>query len=213
MKIILMGGPGAGKGTQSGSLVERFNFPHIATGDIFRAAIQNGTELGLKAKSFMDAGELVPDEVTIGIVAERLALPDCQEGFLLDGFPRTLEQGRALAEILGRLGMKLNAVINFEVAEDLLIDRLTGRRICRNCGAAYHLVFNPPPEKDVCGQCGGELYQRSDDAEDTAKNRLQVYNRQTEPLISFYEEQGLLKRVNGDQPIAKVFSDIVEALG
>ncbi|WP_088228141.1 adenylate kinase [Desulfosporosinus sp. FKB] len=213
MKIILMGGPGAGKGTQAAPLVEKFHFPHISTGDMFRAAIKEGTALGLKAKSYMDAGGLVPDEVTIGIVAERLAQPDCAEGFLLDGFPRTLAQGNALNEILDRLGMKLDGVINIEVAEDVLIPRLTGRRVCRKCGASYHMVFNPPQQEGVCGQCGGELYQRSDDTVETAKNRLNVYNQQTEPLINFYQQQGLLKRINGDQPIDKVFADILKALG
>ena len=213
MKIILMGGPGAGKGTQANPLVERFNFPHISTGDMFRAAIKDGTELGLKAKSFMDAGGLVPDEVTIGIVAERLAQPDCANGFLLDGFPRTLAQGTALAEILDRLGMKLDGVVNIEVAEDVLIPRLTGRRICRKCGASFHMVFNPPKKEGVCDLCGGELYPRSDDNVETAQNRLNVYNSQTEPLIAFYEQQGLLKQINGDQPIDKVFQDIIKALG
>ncbi|WP_088187405.1 adenylate kinase [Desulfosporosinus sp. FKA] len=213
MKIILMGGPGAGKGTQAGPLVEKYHFPHISTGDMFRAAIKEGTALGLKAKSYMDAGGLVPDEVTIGIVAERLAQPDCAEGFLLDGFPRTLAQGNALNEILDSLGMKLDGVINIEVAEDVLIPRLTGRRVCRKCGASYHMVFNPPQQEGVCGQCGGELYQRSDDTVETAKNRLNVYNQQTEPLINFYQQQGLLKRINGDQPIDKVFADILKALG
>lgn len=208
-----MGGPGAGKGTQASPLVERFGFPHISTGDMFRAAIKNGTELGLKAKSFMDAGGLVPDEVTIGIVAERLAQPDCADGFLLDGFPRTLAQGNALGQILDRLGMKLDGVINIEVAEDVLIPRLTGRRVCRKCGASYHMIFNAPQQEGVCGQCGGELYQRSDDTVETAKNRLNVYNTQTEPLIAFYEGQGLLKRINGDQPIDQVLSDILKALG
>lgn len=212
MKIILMGNPGAGKGTQASLLVERFHIPHISTGDMFRAAIKNGTELGLKAKSFMDAGSLVPDEVTIGIVAERLALPDRADGFLLDGFPRTLAQGNALDQILDRLGMKLDGVINLEVAEEVLIPRLTGRRVCRKCGASYHMIFNPPKQEGVCGQCGGELYQRSDDTIETAKNRLNVYNQQTEPLISFYQEQGLLKRINGDQPIDQVLSDILKAL-
>jgi len=212
VKIILMGNPGAGKGTQASLLVERFHIPHISTGDMFRAAIKNGTELGLKAKSFMDAGSLVPDEVTIGIVAERLALPDCADGFLLDGFPRTLAQGNALDQILDRLGMKLDGVINLEVAEEVLIPRLTGRRVCRKCGASYHMIFNPPKQEGVCGQCGGELYQRSDDTIETAKNRLNVYNQQTEPLISFYQEQGLLKRINGDQPIDQVLSDILKAL-
>ncbi len=212
MKIILMGGPGAGKGTQANPLVEKFHFPHISTGDMFRAAIKNGTELGLKAKSFMDAGGLVPDEVTIGIVAERLALPDCVDGFLLDGFPRTLAQGSALAQILDNLGMKLDGVINIEVAEDVLIPRLTGRRVCRKCGASYHMVFNKPEKEGVCGQCGGELYQRSDDNVETAQNRLNVYNQQTQPLIDFYQTQGLIKRINGDQPIDLVFADILKAL-
>lgn len=208
-----MGGPGAGKGTQANPLVERFHFPHISTGDMFRAAIKEGTALGLKAKSYMDAGGLVPDEVTIGIVEERLGLPDCADGFLLDGFPRTLAQGSALADILDRLGMKLDGVINIEVDEEVLIPRLTGRRVCRKCGASYHMVFNPPQQEGVCGQCGGELYQRSDDTVETAKNRLNVYNSQTEPLIAFYEEKGLLKRINGDQPIDQVFQDILKALG
>lgn len=213
MKIILMGGPGAGKGTQAVGLVEKYNIPHISTGDMFRAAIKDGTELGLKAKSFMDAGGLVPDEVTIGIVAERLAQPDCAKGFLLDGFPRTLAQGNALGDILDRLGMKLDGVINIEVDEKILIPRLTGRRVCRKCGASYHMVFNPPQQEGVCGQCGGELYQRSDDTVETAQNRLDVYNKQTEPLIAFYTEKGLLKRINGDQAIDKVLQDITKALG
>ncbi|TGE33070.1 adenylate kinase [Desulfosporosinus sp. Sb-LF] len=212
MKVILMGGPGAGKGTQANPLVDRFHFPHISTGDMFRAAIKDGTALGLKAKSYMDAGGLVPDEVTIGIVEERLALPDCAEGFLLDGFPRTLAQGSALASILDRLGMKLDGVINIEVDEAVLIPRLTGRRVCRKCGSSYHMVFNPPQQEGVCGQCGGELYQRSDDTVETAKNRLNVYNEQTEPLIEFYNEKGLLKRINGDQPIDQVFQDILKVL-
>ncbi len=212
MKIILMGGPGAGKGTQAVGLVEKYNIPHISTGDMFRAAIKDGTALGLKAKSFMDAGGLVPDEVTIGIVAERLAQPDCGKGFLLDGFPRTLAQGNALGDILDRLGMKLDGVINIEVDEKILIPRLTGRRVCRKCGASYHMVFNPPQQEGVCGQCGGELYQRSDDTVETAQNRLNVYNQQTEPLIAFYTEKGLLKRINGDQAIDIVLQDIMKAL-
>lgn len=213
MKIILMGGPGAGKGTQAVGLVEKYNIPHISTGDMFRAAIKDGTELGLKAKSYMDAGGLVPDEVTIGIVAERLAQPDCAKGFLLDGFPRTLAQGNALSDILDRLGMKLDGVIDIEVDEKVLIPRLTGRRVCRKCGASYHMVFNPPQKEGVCGQCGGELYQRSDDTVETAQNRLDVYNKQTEPLIAFYTEKGLLKRIDGDQAIDKVLQDITKALG
>ena len=212
MKIILMGGPGAGKGTQAVGLVEKYNIPHISTGDMFRAAIKDGTALGLKAKSYMDAGGLVPDEVTIGIVAERLAQPDCTKGFLLDGFPRTLAQGNALGDILDRLGMKLDGVINIEVDEKILIPRLTGRRVCRKCGASYHMIFNAPKQEGVCGQCGGELYQRSDDTVETAQNRLNVYNQQTEPLIAFYTDKGLLKRINGDQAIDKVLQDIMKAL-
>jgi adenylate kinase len=212
-KIILMGGPGAGKGTQASPLVERFGMPHISTGDMFRAAIKNGTEQGLKAKTFMDAGGLVPDEVTIGIVAERLAQPDCKDGFLLDGFPRTLAQGTALAEILDRLGMKLDGVINIEVAEDVLIPRLTGRRICRQCGESFHMVFNQPKKEGVCDKCAGELYQRSDDNVETAKNRLLTYNNQTQPLIDFYQKQGLLITINGGQAIEQVFADILKALG
>ena len=212
MKIILMGGPGAGKGTQAVGLVEKYNIPHISTGDMFRAAIKDGTALGLKAKSYMDAGGLVPDEVTIGIVAERLAQPDCTKGFLLDGFPRTLAQGNALGDILDRLGMKLDGVINIEVDEKILIPRLTGRRVCRKCGASYHMIFNAPKQEGVCGQCGGELYQRSDDTVETAQNRLDVYNKQTEPLIAFYTDKGLLKRINGDQAIDKVLQDIMKAL-
>jgi adenylate kinase len=213
MKLILMGGPGAGKGTQASPLVERFGIPHISTGDMFRAAIKNGTESGLKAKTYMDAGGLVPDEVTIGIVAERLAQPDCVKGFLLDGFPRNLEQGSALAEILDKLGMKLDGVINIEVAEDVLIPRLTGRRVCRACGASYHMIFNAPEKEGVCGQCGGELYQRSDDNVETAKNRLITYNNQTQPLIDFYQKQGLLITINGGQAIDQVLADILKALG
>lgn len=212
MRAILMGPPGAGKGTQAVALVERFRIPHISTGDMFRAAIKAGTPLGLKAKEYMDAGSLVPDEVTIGIVAERLAESDCSKGFLLDGFPRTVAQANALSEILANLKMNLDGVINIEVDEEKLLERLTGRRICRQCGATYHLVFNPPA-KDVCDKCGGELYQRSDDTLETAKNRLQVYNQQTQPLIQFYKETGLLREINGDQEIDKVLQDILEALG
>lgn len=213
MKLILMGGPGAGKGTQASPLVERFGIPHISTGDMFRAAIKNGTESGLKAKTYMDAGGLVPDEVTIGIVAERLAQPDCVKGFLLDGFPRNLAQGSALDQILDKLGMKLDGVINIEVAEDVLIPRLTGRRVCRKCGASYHMIFNAPEKEGVCGQCEGELYQRSDDNVETAKNRLITYNNQTQPLIDFYQKQGLLITINGGQAIDLVFADILKALG
>lgn len=207
-----MGPPGAGKGTQAADLVKKYQIPHISTGDMFRAAIKSGTALGLKAKEYMDAGQLVPDEVTIGIVAERLAEDYCSKGFLLDGFPRTVPQADALDKILKDLNMELDGVINIEVPEDKLIERLTGRRICRKCGATYHLVFNPPAAESVCDQCSGELYQRSDDTLETAKNRLQVYNDQTQPLIDYYRQKGYLKEINGDQDIAKVLQDIEKAL-
>lgn len=213
MRTILMGPPGAGKGTQAAVLVDRFHIPHISTGDMFRAAMKAGTALGLKAKAFMDAGDLVPDEVTIGIVEERLGLLDCANGFLLDGFPRTVAQANALGIILDHLGMTLDGVINIEVDEEKLIARLTGRRICRKCGATYHMVFNPPHQDVICDQCGGELYQRADDTLETAKNRLNVYNEQTEPLIAYYLEKGLLKQIEGDQPIDRVLVDILKALG
>ncbi|MEL1135358.1 adenylate kinase [Desulfitobacterium sp. THU1] len=211
MRAILMGPPGAGKGTQAADLITRYQIPHISTGDMFRAAIKAGTALGIKAKEYMDAGSLVPDEVTIGIVAERLAEPDCSKGFLLDGFPRTVAQADALDKIISDLKMNLDGVINIEVPETKLLERLTGRRICRQCGATYHMVFNPPAS-EACDKCGGELYQRNDDTLETAKNRLQVYNDQTQPLIDYYREKGLLKEINGDQDIAKVLQDIVKAL-
>lgn len=213
MRTILMGPPGAGKGTQAAVLVERFHIPHISTGDMFRAAIKNGTSLGLQAKAFMDAGDLVPDEVTIGIVEERLRLPDCAEGFLLDGFPRTVAQANALDQILNNLKITLDGVINLEVDEEKLLARLTGRRICRKCGATYHTIFNPSQKELICDLCGGELYQRSDDTLETAKNRLAVYNGQTAPLIDYYLSKGLLKHIKGDQEIDQVLSDILKAMG
>lgn len=213
MRTILMGPPGAGKGTQAEALVAKFEIPHISTGDMFRAAIKAGTPLGLKAKEYMDAGGLVPDEVTIGIVEDRLKQPDCAKGFLLDGFPRTVAQADALREIIANLGLVLDGVINIEVDEEKLLERLTGRRICRQCGATYHTVFNPPAKEGVCDKCSGELYQRSDDTLETAQNRLRVYNEQTEPLINYYRSQGLLKGIEGDQAIDKVLQDILIAMG
>ncbi|MTV49460.1 adenylate kinase [Heliobacillus mobilis] len=213
MKVLLMGPPGAGKGTQAELLVKHFAIPHISTGDMFRAAIKNGTELGQKAKAYMDAGQLVPDEVTIGIVRERLAQDDCQQGFLLDGFPRTVPQADALDETLNQLTMNLDAIIDIQVSHEKLIERLTGRRICRQCGATYHVVFNPPAAESKCDKCGGELYQRSDDSRETAENRLDVYNKQTQPLIDYYQAKGLYKRINGEQEMPAVFQDICAALG
>lgn len=208
-----MGPPGAGKGTQAAVLVDRFHIPHISTGDMFRAAMKAGTPLGLKAKEYMEAGALVPDEVTIGIVEERLNEMDCTNGFLLDGFPRTVAQADALGQILGKMGIRLDGVLNISVDEEKLLARLTGRRVCRKCGATYHVLFNPPVKEGICGVCGGELYQRADDTLETAQNRLSVYNQQTEPLIAYYRQQGLLKDVEGDQEIEMVLQDILVALG
>jgi adenylate kinase len=213
VNIVLMGLPGAGKGTQAEKIVEKYGIPHISTGDMFRAAIKDGTELGLKAKSFMDNGDLVPDEVTIGIVRERLSKEDCGKGFLLDGFPRTVAQAEALENILADLGKKMNYVINIEVDKDILMERLTGRRICKECGATYHLVFNPPKEEGVCDRCGGELYQRADDNEETVQNRLDVNIKQTQPLLAYYDDKGYLKNIDGQQDIDKVFDDIDVLLG
>jgi len=213
MNIILMGPPGAGKGTQAEVLVQKLAIPHISTGDMFRAAIKNQTALGLKAKGFMDAGALVPDEVTIGIVEERLGEADCSKGFLLDGFPRTVAQADALSNILANKEIKLDGVVNIKVDQEKLIARLTGRRVCRSCGATYHVMFNAPAKMDTCDKCGGELYQRSDDSETTARNRLDVYNNQTEPLISYYQTKGVLLDINGDQPINLVLQDILSRLG
>lgn len=208
MNFILMGLPGAGKGTQAEKIVEKYSIPHISTGDMFRAAIKDGTELGMKAKSYMDQGNLVPDEVTIGIVRERLGKDDCSKGFLLDGFPRTVAQADALQQILTDLDRKLDAVLNIEVNPEILLARLTGRRICKDCGATYHLVFNPPAKSGVCDKCGGELYQRSDDNEETVGNRLEVNIEQSKPLLDFYNELGLVKTFDGEQEMKAVFADI-----
>ena len=191
MNLVLMGLPGAGKGTQAEKIVEKYGIPHISTGDMFRAAIKDGTELGLQAKSFMDKGDLVPDEVTIGIVRERLSKEDCNKGFLLDGFPRTVAQAEALEKILSDLNRQINYVINIDVDQAILMERLTGRRICKSCGSTYHLVFNPPANDDVCDRCGGELYQRADDNAETVQNRLEVNVKQSKPLLDFYEMKGL----------------------
>jgi adenylate kinase len=213
MNLVLMGLPGAGKGTQAEKIVEKYGIPHISTGDMFRAAIKDGTELGLKAKSFMDKGDLVPDEVTIGIVRERLSKDDCNKGFLLDGFPRTVAQAEALENILSDLNKKIDFVINIDVDQEILMERLTGRRICKSCGATYHLVFNPPAKQDVCDKCGGDLYQRADDNEETVGNRLEVNLKQTKPLLDFYETKGYLRNINGQQDIRIVFADLDKLLG
>lgn len=213
MNLVLMGLPGAGKGTQAEKIVEKYNIPHISTGDMFRAAMAGGTELGLQAKAFMDKGELVPDEVTIGIVRERLSEDDCQKGFLLDGFPRTVPQADALEKILAELRKKIDFVINIDVDQNILTERLTGRRICKKCGATYHLVFNPPIKEDTCDRCNSELYQRADDNEATVKNRLEVNVKQAQPLLDFYEEKGYLRHINGQQHIDEVFAAVQQLLG
>ena len=212
MNLVLMGLPGAGKGTQAEKIVEKYGIPHISTGDMFRAAIKESTDLGLQAKSFMDQGNLVPDEVTIGIVRERLSKEDCAEGFLLDGFPRTVAQAEALENILSDLNKKIDYVINIDVDQEFLMERLTGRRICKSCGSTYHLVFNPPAKDDVCDRCGGELCQRADDNAETVQNRLEVNQKQTKPLLDFYEGKGYLRNINGQQDIRKVFDDLDQLL-
>lgn len=212
MKLLIMGPPGAGKGTQAEVLVKELKITHISTGDMFRAAIKEGTEMGKKAKEYMDEGKLVPDEVVVGMVKERLSQPDCANGFLLDGFPRTVAQAESLDATLSSLDIKLDGVINIEVAREKLMDRLTGRRVCKGCGASYHVIFNPPQKEGVCNSCGGELYQRSDDNEETVGNRLNVYEAQTQPLIDYYNKQGLILNIDGDQEINKVLNDIMTAL-
>ncbi|EDW20301.1 adenylate kinase [Bacillus pumilus] len=213
MNLVLMGLPGAGKGTQAERIVDDYGIPHISTGDMFRAAMKEETQLGLEAKSFIDKGELVPDEVTIGIVRERLGKNDCEQGFLLDGFPRTVAQAEALEDILKDLGRTIDYVINIKVDKDALMKRLTGRRICKNCGATYHLVFNPPAKENVCDKCGSELYQRADDNAETVSTRLEVNLKQTEPLLNFYSEKGYLANIDGAKHINDVYADIKDLLG
>lgn len=203
-----MGLPGAGKGTQAEKINEKFNIPHISTGDMFRLAIKEGTELGKKAKGYLDEGALVPDEVTNGIVEERLSKEDCKDGFLLDGFPRTIPQAKALQKITTKLNQKLDYVIHVEVPEEKLLERLTGRRVCPTCGTTYHVVYNPPKEEAICDKDGSKLIQREDDSIETVQKRLAVNVEQTKPLLDFYEEQGILVTVNGDQAIDGVFEEI-----
>ncbi|HWP97413.1 MAG TPA: adenylate kinase [Syntrophomonadaceae bacterium] len=208
MNMILMGPPGAGKGTQAEFIKAQYPIPHISTGDIFREAVGNKTPLGMEAKKYMDQGKLVPDEVTIGIVAERLAQADCQPGFLLDGFPRTIVQADALQEVLVGLEKGIDAVINIYVPNEILISRITNRVSCRECKVVYNLQSNPPAQPGVCDKCGGELFQRSDDQGDTVLNRLQVYSEQTDPLLDYYRSRGLLHNIDGDRESSVVFADV-----
>lgn len=212
MNIILMGPPGAGKGTQAEYIKEAFPIPHISTGDMFRAAVANGTAMGLEAKKYMDAGQLVPDEVTIGVVEERLSQADCEKGFLLDGFPRTFPQAEALDKALAKMGKKVETALNIDVPDDILLARMSGRVSCVECKAVYNTIFNPPASEGLCDKCGGELVQRSDDKEDTVKNRLNVYNEQTQPLIDYYQKQGVLITVDGNRETAVVFEDVKKVL-
>ena len=209
MKLILLGAPGAGKGTQAEVLCKELNIPTISTGNILRAAIKRGTPTGLKAKGFMDAGQLVPDEVIIGIVTERLAEADCKEGYILDGVPRTIAQ----AEALEAGGIRFNAAVSIEISDETIMERMSGRRVCESCGASYHLVAVPPKTPGVCDSCGGKLVQRKDDTPETVKARLEVYHRETEPLKEFYRERGLLKAVENRSDVADTTAAILRALG
>jgi len=213
MRLILVGPPGAGKGTQAEFLTKTLGIPHISTGDMFRKALKEQTPLGMEAKRYMDAGQLVPDSVTIGIVKERLAQQDCAKGFLLDGFPRTIPQAEALEETLQELGVKLDGVINIEVDHSELLARLTGRRVCSACGATYHVLSNPSKAGNKCQSCQGDLIQRSDDTEATVANRLNVYNQQTAPLVEYYQKKGVILNIDGSQPVEAVTGQILKALG
>lgn len=212
MKLVILGPPGAGKGTQAESIIEKYNIPHISTGDIFRENIKNETELGKKAKGYMDKGLLVPDEVVIEIVEDRLQREDCKDGFLLDGFPRTVQQAVSLDAMLDRMGTKLDRVVNIEVDPKILVERAVGRRICKTCGATYHVKFNPPIVEGVCDKDSTSLIQRADDTEETVSTRIKVYLDQTTPLIDYYKAQSLLLNVDGEQEIGEVFKAVVNGL-
>ncbi|MGB4587961.1 MAG: adenylate kinase [Clostridiaceae bacterium] len=213
MRIILLGSPGAGKGTQAQSISNKYSIPHISTGDIFRMNISNGTELGILAKSYMDKGLLVPDNVTIDLVKNRLKEEDTKNGFLLDGFPRTIYQADVLEELLKEENQKIDAALLIKVPRGFIIKRMTGRRVCPNCGASYHLEFNPPTQKGICDDCGSSLIQRKDDTEETVQERLDIYDFQTLPLIEYYTQKGILKSVDGTKAINEVFEEIIEILG
>jgi adenylate kinase len=212
MRIVLLGGPGVGKGTQAQKLSKDFSVPHIATGDILRQSIEDGTEMGLMAKSYMDKGLLVPDDVVVGIIEGRLAEPDAKAGFVLDGFPRTVPQAQALDNLIAKMDMPLDAVINVKASSEVVVQRLSGRRTCRNCQAVYHIVHSPPKKPGICDRCGGQLYQREDDQEETIKKRLQVYQKQTSPLLDYYRRTGKLVEVSGDGTIEEVYAEICRSL-
>ena len=213
MNLILLGPPGAGKGTQAAKIIEKYDVPHISTGDIFRENIKEGTPLGKKAQEYMERGELVPDSLVIEIATDRLTKDDCSEGFLLDGFPRTVEQAEALDAFLEKDGKKVDWVLDIDVEKEELMTRLTGRRVCKECGATYHVVNIPPKQEGICDECGGELYQRADDTVETVENRIEVYNSQTKPLIDYYEEKGNIAHLDGAAELDEVFAEIVKILG
>ncbi len=213
MKLIMLGAPGAGKGTQAKKIAEKYQIPHISTGDIFRANIKAGTELGMKAKSFMDQGQLVPDEVTIGMLLDRISQDDSKNGYVLDGFPRTIPQAESLTAALKERGEKIDYAVNVDVPDDNIINRMSGRRACVGCGATYHVVYNAPKSEDICDTCGEKLILRDDDKPETVKNSLLVYHDQTQPLIDYYKKEGVLVEVDGTQNLEKVFQDIVAVLG
>jgi adenylate kinase len=212
MNIVLLGAPGAGKGTQAAKMVEAYGIPHISTGDIFRKAVSEGTPLGVEAKRYMDAGELVPDEVVIGIVTERLTEPDCAVGFILDGFPRTVAQADALDAALASAGRHLDAVVSIDAPRPELVQRLTARRQCRKCGRIYNILSDRPAHFNVCDECGGEVYLRDDDTDATVNNRLDVYERQTAPLHAYYQAKSLLRSIDGSKDVESVFADVRSAL-
>lgn len=213
MKIIMLGAPGAGKGTQAKMIAEKYGLPHISTGDIFRANIKNGTELGKEAKEYMDKGLLVPDELTVRLLLDRVAQDDCKNGYVLDGFPRTIPQAEVLDEKLSELGEKVDYAINVDVPDENIVNRMSGRRACLNCGATYHIVSIPPKKEGICDVCGSELVLRDDDKPETVQNRLKVYHEQTQPLIDFYEKKGVLRSVDGTLPMEEVFTAITKILG
>ena len=213
MKIIMLGAPGAGKGTQAKMLAAKYGIPHISTGDIFRANIKNGTPLGEKAKEYMDKGLLVPDELVVDLVIDRFKNPDCEKGYILDGFPRTIPQAKALSEALEKIGDKVDFAINVEVPDENIIRRMSGRRACVGCGATYHIKYNPTKVENICDVCGKELILRDDDKPETVEKRLNVYHEQTQPLIAYYTEQGILKEVDGTVDMNVVFDAIVDILG
>lgn len=213
MKIIMLGAPGAGKGTQAKMIADKYGIPHISTGDIFRANIKEGTQLGKLAKEYMDKGLLVPDSLTCDLVVDRIQKEDCANGYILDGFPRTIRQGEVLEEALKDLGQKIDCALDIEVSDDSIIARMAGRRACVGCGATYHIIFNPAKKEGICDICGEKLILRDDDKPETVQKRLSVYHEHTKPLEDFYSERGVLKEVDGSQPMEKVFADIVAILG